>query len=313
MDATAYHPDLRSIARWLPKGVGVPWLVRLLRRLPMPSSGVPGGITVSERPIADGHPARVRIIRPGSDGPPRPAIVWIHGGGFVLGAARQDDATCARLAQRLDAVVVSVEYRLAPEHPFPTPLEDCFDAYELVLREAQALGIDPSRIIIAGQSAGAGLAAALALLLHDRQRPAPRLQLLIYPMLDDRTALRDVDGRQHRLWNAASNHFGWSSYLGQPPGGADVADIAAPARRQHLAGLPPAWIGVGTLDLFHDEDVAYATRLREAGVPTTLTVVDGAFHGFDAVVPNKPVSRRFFEAQVAAIEAAIHQAAPAPS
>jgi len=305
---TAYHPDLRSIAPWLPRGVGVPWLVRLLRRLPMPSTTLPAGITVSERPVADGHPARVRILRPDGVNPRRPAILWIHGGGFVIGAARQDDGMCARLARRLNAVVVSVEYRLAPDHPFPAPLEDCAAAWEFVLREANDLGVDPARIIVMGQSAGAGLAAGLTLLLHDRQRPPPLLQVLVYPMLDDRTTLRVVDGRHHRLWNAASNHYGWASYLGVVPGSPGVSDLAAPARRESLAGLPPAWIGVGTLDLFHDEDVEWARRLREAGVPTTLEVVDGAFHGFDAAAPTKPVSIRFFEAQVAAIQEALRQA-----
>lgn len=304
----AFHPDLRSLAPWLPRGVGVPWLVRLLRRLPIPSTRLPAGITVRESPIADGHPARVRVLRPAGDKARRPAILWIHGGGFVIGAAKQDDGVCARLAQRLDAVVVSVDYRLAPDHPFPTPLEDCAAAWEFVLREADALGINPAQIIVAGQSAGAGLAAGLCLLLHDRQRPPPLLQVLIYPMLDDRTTLRVIDGQHHRLWNAASNAFGWRAYLGVAPGSPGVSDHAAPARRENLAGLPPAWIGVGTLDLFHDEDVAYAARLREAGVPTTLEIVDGAFHGFDAAAPKKPVSVRFFDAQVAAIEEALRRA-----
>jgi MFS family permease len=130
------------------------------------------------------------------------------------------------------------------------------------------------------------------------------LQLLVYPMLDDRTALRDVDDRLHRLWDPASNRVGWSAYLGRAPGGDGVPDHAAPARRRDLAGLPPAWIGVGTADLFHDEDVTYAARLRDAGVPVTLDVVEGAFHAFDVVAPNTAVSRRFFDAQVAAIEGA---------
>jgi acetyl esterase/lipase len=300
----AFHPDLRG-ARWLPRGVGHPFLVWLMRRLPFPSIRLSPRLTLSERRVDDAGNVRVRIIKPRSDSAPRPALLWIHGGGYVLGSARQDDELCARFAERLDAVVVSVDYRLAPEHPYPTPLDDCFAAFEFLHRHASELGIDPARVVIGGQSAGGGLAAALTLLVYDRKRPAPALQLLVYPMLDDRTVLEKVDGRFHRMWNQKSNAYGWRSYLGRPPGSPEITDHAAPARRASLVGLPPAWIGVGTLDLFHDEDLAYAARLREAGVPTRVEIVEGAFHGFDAVMPKRPVSERFFDSQVAAIETSI--------
>ncbi len=304
---SGFHPDLRGAARLLPAGVGRPWLVRLMRRLPIPAARVPAGVVVDERAVADGHPARVRIYHRTADSGPRPVVLWIHGGGYVIGSARQDDGICLRLVEALDVVVVSVDYRLAPQHPYPTPLEDCFAAYDFVHREAAALGVDAARVVVAGQSAGGGLAAALALLIQDRRRPQPVLQLLVSPMLDDRTVLRAVDGRHHRLWDQSSNRFGWTSYLGRAPGGDDVADTAAPARRANLAGLPPAWIGVGTADLFHDEDLDYAARLRAAGVAVDVEVVAGAFHGFDAVLADKPVSRRFFDAQVQAIARALGQ------
>lgn len=299
-----FHPDLRAVARWLPRGVVRAWLIPLLQRLPAPSRPLPAGVTVTERPLAGRGGASVRIVGAPADGVARPAVLWIHGGGYVIGRAQTDDAHCARLAQRLGATVFSVDYRLAPGHPFPTPLDDCLAAYELLLGEAAALGVDPARVVIGGASAGGGLAAALVLRAHDRGLPPPALQLLVYPMLDDRTTLRDVDDRLHRLWNPASNRVGWSAYLGRAPGGDGVSDHAAPARRSDLAGLAPAWIGVGTADLFHDEDLAYAARLREAGVPVTLDVVEGAFHGFDVVAPRAPVSQRFFDAQIAAIERA---------
>jgi acetyl esterase/lipase len=298
-----FHPELQTIARFLPRGVGKPWLVRLLRRLPMPSRKLPDGISVTERQLQGA--VSVRVIGASPDGTKRPVILWIHGGGYIIGSAKQDDWVCARFAQRLNAIVVSVEYRLAPEHPFPAPLEDCFSAYEFILREAESLGVDPTKIIIAGQSAGGGLAAALALLLHDRGCAKPLLQLLVYPMLDDRTVLRPTNSKMFRLWDQASNKLGWSYYLGKEPGDPSVPDHAAPARREDFSGLPTAWLGVGTHDLFYEEDLLYVKKLREANVSVTLEVVEGAFHGFDAASPSAEVSERFFSSQIEAIERAL--------
>jgi acetyl esterase/lipase len=298
----AFHPDLR-LARWLPRGVvSSPSGMWLMRRLPLPSVKLPPTLTLNEFRIDVSGSVTAFIVSPRPDARARPALLWIHGGGYIFGSAKQDLALCARYAQRLDMVVVAVEYRLAPEHAYPTPLEDCFAAFEFMHREAFSLGIDPARIVVGGASAGGGLAAALALLAGDRRRPPPAMQLLVYPMLDDRTISASVERRFHRLWSRASNEFAWRSYLGEPPGGPDVPELAAPARRRDLTGSPPAWIGVGTLDLFHAEDCAYAARLRDSGVPTTLDIVEGAFHGFDAVLPDKPVSLGFFESQVRSIE-----------
>jgi acetyl esterase/lipase len=298
-----FHPELTRAARFLPAGVGRPWLVWLLQRLPVPSSRVPADLT--RETVALGT-ASVRVTRPAaSSSTARPVVLWIHGGGYVLGAASQDDGMCQRIARELDAVVVAVDYRLAPQHPFPAPLDDCFTAYEFVQREVARFGGDPARLIVAGQSAGGGLAAALTLQILDRRRPLPRLQVLVYPMLDDRTTLRDVDGAAHRLWDQPSNRFAWRAYLGRAPGGDDVVDHAAPARRIDLRGLPPTWIGVGTNDLFLDEDLEYARRLQNAGITTTVEVVEGAFHGFDAALPHTPVSQRFFASQIAAMREAV--------
>jgi acetyl esterase/lipase len=242
----------------------------------------------------------VRVHRPdGDDRGPRPALLWIHGGGYVMGTAAQDDALCRRFARELGIVVAAVDYRRAPEHPFPVPLHDCHDA--LVWLAARS-DIDATCVAVGGASAGGGLAAGLALLARERGEVDLAFQLLVYPMLDDRTALRtDVDERHVRVWNAASNRFGWRSYLGTEPGEAGVDPLAAAARHADLRGLPPAWIGVGSLDLFLDEDRAYATRLHEAGVPCDLEVVPGAFHGFDAVRPGAGVSRSFRNAQARAL------------
>ncbi|HWI44255.1 MAG TPA: alpha/beta hydrolase [Nocardioides sp.] len=244
----------------------------------------------------------VRIHRPAGLAGPLPALLWIHGGGFVFGAARQDDQRCAQLADDLGIIVAAVDYRLAPEHPFPAALEDCHDA--LVWLAAHP-DVDADRIAVGGASAGGGLAASLALLARERAVVSPAFQLLVYPMLDDRTASRpDPQPGVRRLWNHASNRFAWRAYLGGEPGSAAVSATAAPARCTDLADLPPAWIGVGTLDLFHDEDLDHARRLEAAGVPCALEVVDGAFHGFD-VLRKARVSREFLRAQSDALRAAL--------
>ena len=277
------HPELRRVARWLPRRVVYPWTVPVLRRLPDLPRPAPGGVEVLTLPGGAG----VRLYRPIGARGPTPGLVWIHGGGYVIGNAAQDDRLCRDWVERLGIVVASVEYRLAPEHPFPTPLEDCYQVLEWL---ARLPGVDPDRIAVGGASAGGGLAAALALLARDRGEVRPVLQLLSYPMLDDRTLDPALDDPGFRLWDTASNRFGWGSYLG----GADP-DAAVPARRENLAGLPPAWIGVGTLDLFHGEDLAYAARLVAAGVSCEVREVPGAFHGFDRIVTKAAVSQSYFD------------------
>jgi len=220
-----------------------------------------------------------------------------------MGSAAQDDAVCRHFAEELGIGVAAVEYRLAPEHPYPVPLHDCYDALAWLVGQRY---VDPTRVAVGGASAGAGLAAALALLAHERGDMPLAFQLLSYPMLDDRTANRtDIDESRLRLWNNKVNRFGWQSYTGHPPGSVDVAGLAAPARYGDLSGLPTAWIGVGTLDLFHEEDLAYASRLGQAGVKCELDVVTGAFHGFDSIRPKAGVSREFRTAQVRALRSAL--------
>lgn len=256
--------------------------------------GSPRGVQV----VAVDADVSVRVFRPASAPAATGAYLWMHGGGMVMGSAAQDDATCRHMADTLGLVVASVEYRLAPEHPFPTPLEDCYTALRWLAAQP---GIDPERIAIGGASAGGGLAAGLALLARERAQLRPALQVLLYPMLDDRTTQRtDVDEGPLRLWNPAANRFGWGAYLG-PAAGGEVSPLAAPARCDDLSGLPPAWIGVGTHDLFFDEDVAYAAKLREARVAVDLLEVPGAYHGFDAVEPTAAVSRAFMQAQIDAL------------
>ncbi|BBY33865.1 alpha/beta hydrolase [Mycolicibacter minnesotensis] len=293
MVSSGFHPDLRRTARFLPRGGVGPRLLPVLQAL----GGIQGRRTPADVEI-QGLPsgATVRIFRPPN--PPTgaaPALLWIHGGGYIIGTAAQDDRLCRRFSAELGATVVSVDYRLAPQQPYPAALEDCWAALTLL---AELPGVDAARVAIGGASAGGGLAAALAQLAVDRAQISPVLQLLVYPMLDDRSAALPAN-RSYRLWNPRSNLFGWTSYLG----GADP-QVAVPARRADLNGLAPAWIGVGTVDLFYDEDLDYAARLREAGVPCTVETVSGAFHGFDRLVPKAVVSQAFFASQCATLRGA---------
>jgi acetyl esterase/lipase len=238
----------------------------------------------------------VRLHRPVGVGEPAPALLWMHGGGYVLGTAKQDDGLCRRFSRALGITVASVNYRLAPEHPYPTALEDCYSALTWL---AGLPAVDRARVAIGGASAGGGLAATLALLARDRGDVTPTLQLLAYPMLDDRSGARPKNP-SYRMWSPKSNRFGWTAYLGD----ADP-QVAVPARRDDLSGVAPAWIGVGTNDLFHNEDLAYAERLTSAGVPCQVEVVPGAFHGFDQVMPKARVSQSFFANQCASLRTAL--------
>lgn len=306
---TAFHPDLRA-GRFIPPIWFGPTLIRLMRRIrPRPGPADPA-VTVEqlELPGPPGTaPVQVRLFRPSdAEAGPVPLLLWVHGGGLVSGAPEQDDRTSTAFARELGIAVAAVRYRLAPEHPGPAAVEDAYAALRGLHARADELGLDPGRVAVAGASAGGGVAAALAQLAHDRGEVEIAFQLLVYPMLDDRTVTRrDHDTRGVRVWTRRSNRFGWTSYLGGAPGRHDVAEYLVPARRDDLAGLPPAWIGVGDLDLFHDEDLAYAERLRAAGVPCEVHLVRGAFHGFDALFRGKPVSRAFLGTQVAALREAL--------
>jgi acetyl esterase/lipase len=240
--------------------------------------------------------ASARVLRP-AVGTPRAAVLWFHGGGLILGRPEQDDARCAELVRALGVAVVVPRYRLAPEHPFPAALDDGLAAWRWL---HDHLDLPRGAVAVGGESAGGGLAAALAQRLRDLGGPQPACQVLVYPMLDDRTAAdRGLDGGGHVLWNNHSNRTGWSAYLGGPPGAPTVPRYASPARRSDLGGLPPAWIGVGTLDLFLAEDRDYARRLTAAGVPCDLDEVPGAVHGFLGLAPGAPISRAATRAQVA--------------
>ena len=295
-DRTTLHPDLRAAPmpafpfhwRW-----ALPfwrWGTRFAR--PVPRSGVD---------VADHDEAGVpvRVYRPHAT-PSGGALLWLHGGGLIVGRPAMDDGRCVAWARDVGLVVVSVDYRLAPEHPFPAALDDALAAWKWLQGAAGALGVDPVRVAVGGGSAGGGLAASLAQRLRDEGGPPPAAQLLVYPMLDDRTAARrELDDAGYLVWTNRSNRAGWAAYLGREPGAPEVPAYAVAARRADLTGLPPAWIGVGALDLFLDEDRAYAERLTAAEVATEFVEVPGAPHGFDALAPDVPLARSFMARQTA--------------
>jgi acetyl esterase/lipase len=215
----------------------------------------------------------------------------IHGGGYVLGSPDMQHQRNAALANDLRCVVLSVDYRLAPETRAPGSVEDCYAALAWLQAQAAQRGIDPTRIAVLGESAGGGLAAALCLLARDRREWAIASQILIYPMLDDRTGREPAANRfaGEFLWPAPTNQFGWSALLGEA--GHAISPYAVPARVERLEGLPSTFIGVGALDLFVEEGLDYSRRLLRAGVPLELHVYEGAFHGFD-LAAEAEVSQR---------------------
>ncbi len=259
-------------------------------------------------PGAPGDPdVMVRVYTPAGSEGAAPGLYWIHGGGMVLGNVPMDDLNCKGWAAEFGCVVASVEYRLAPEHPHPAPIEDCYAGLKWFADNSESLGVDRDRIAIGGASAGGGLAAALALLARDRGEVNIAFQQLIYPMLDDRNITHASHYVQHpKVWNRAANIAGWSALLGKPAGADDVSPYASPARAEDLSGLPPAFIIVGELDLFVDEDIDYAMRLIQAGVPTELHVFPGAFHGSDLMVPMSETSQRWAKVRSAALRQALH-------
>ncbi|MCX4428669.1 alpha/beta hydrolase [Streptomyces mirabilis] len=220
-----------------------------------------------------------------------PAVVYFHGGGYFFGHIDHFDGTLARYVSASGVPMLSVEYRRAPEYPFPTPLEDGYAALRWLHEHAAELGVDPGRIGVMGDSAGGGLAAAVAILTRERGGPKIARQILIMPMLDDRTGAPD-DHLAPFIYNYGDLVTGWRTFLGDAVGGSDVPATAAPARLEDATGLPPAYIEVGQLDLFRDEDTAYATKLSRAGVPVEFHLHPGVPHEFDSLAFTSDVARR---------------------
>ncbi|MGD9812286.1 MAG: alpha/beta hydrolase [Sphingobium sp.] len=269
---------------------------RSARRQQTNASFAGPSVAIEDRfiPGYEGAPdVAARIYRPHNFSGPAPAMLWLHGGGYVMGDLDGEDLVCARMAHSTGAVVVSVDYRLAPEHPYPAPLHDCYAAYTWLLAESEALGVNRDWVILGGTSAGGGIAAGLCLFLRDRGELMPRLQVLAAPGIDDLTSERLNDARadappvgRNLLFNS------WHWYLGGDADRSIVPAYASAARANNLSGMPPTYISVGSLDPMLDEDFNYARRLIDHGVKVELHVYPGGCHGFESFAPMAALSQR---------------------
>lgn len=291
MDIERLHPELQKPYSKIPpiplhNPVFYFLISTVMKLVPNKIKPVPG-VIIEDRKISN---CSVRIYRPAAQASGAAAL-WMHGGGYIMGNTGLNDKECSALASELKLTVVSVDYRLAPKHPFPAALDDCLDAWNFMLSSAEELKIDPNRLAIIGQSAGGGLAASLVHRIADAGGTQPAAQVLWYPMLDDRTAANtSLDAINHKFFTNKTNRGAWRWYLNQEPGLDNTPKYSVPARREDLSGLPPAWLCVGELDLFYEEDNAYAKRLQNAGVRCDLYITPKAPHAFDAVAAQTSVS-----------------------
>ncbi|WP_432826848.1 alpha/beta hydrolase [Dactylosporangium sp. CA-092794] len=292
MARPARDPELSELLAEMPLNAELnPELLAQLRQYPSPPFAFAGERREVTVPAADGTPIPLTVFSPADPTPGAPCVYWMHGGGMVMGDRFAQIDIPLEWLERFGAVVVTVDYRLAPESGGTTLVDDCYRGLLWTAEHAAELGIDPARIVVAGASAGGGLAAGVTLLARDRGTPAVAAQVLIYPMLDhrnDTTSSRQFSGTPD-TWTREMNDFGWRSVLGGLDG-APVPGHVSPAVAEDLSGLPATYIDAGTAEVFRDEDVAYATRIWAAGGQAELHVWAGGFHGFDALYPQARLS-----------------------
>lgn len=311
-------PELRPAAQRIlsgpdefpaPEARNIPAMRELMKKwYGKPSADVP--YVERKIPGRNGAPdVRIYVIN-AKPGQSRPGFLHTHGGGFILGTAGGDLATLQGLATKLDAVIVTVDYRLAPETNYAGSIEDNYAGLKWMYDHADEIGLDRKRIAVGGESAGGGHAALLAITARDRGEVPVIFQSLVYPMLDDRTGTtRKVPPHVGAImWTPPQNRLGWQAFLAREPG-TDASPVAAvPARNPNVRGLPATWIGVGSIDLFVDEDIEYARRLVDAGVPTELLVIPGGYHGFDQIAGDTKISQAFNQSRVDALKRAFANA-----
>lgn len=300
------HPQLLPFRDQFPTleltGENLTQTRRELNRMTLETAAAVEGfehVDVEDRQIdgpSPGQSLRLRLYSTGEPEGLRPCLLWVHGGGYILGCPEMDEQLLCRKADELGCLVVAVDYRLAPEHPYPAALDDCDAALGWILENAGELGVDPSTLVLGGASAGGGLAAALALRARDQRPGAITFQCLIYPMLDHRTGTATESAKDYWLWGVKHNRFAWKAYLGSNDLTHGVSPFVSPAAAKRLEGLPPTYLCIGDQDLFYEEDIDYARRLGESGVAVELEVVPGAPHGFDklpAPISEQSLQRRF--------------------
>lgn len=289
-------PELRLILASLPE-IDLSKEFASMRNSQIPPRDKSPGVTIISRMIRGAESEILaKIYEPvNRSGMKLPAVFWMHGGGYVLGHPDIDDGLCERFVMDINCVVVSVDYRLAPEFPYPAAIEDCYAGLRWIADNAQELKVDTSRIAVAGASAGGGLTAALALLARDRGGPGIAFQMPLYPMIDNRnitSSSYEISEKNFpTVWNRKANQIAWSFYLGNSSPD-EIPPYATPARASDLAGLPPAYTCVGQLDPFRDETIQYITRLAQAGVPVEFHLYPGCFHGFDSISFNSEIGSK---------------------
>lgn len=303
-------PELRPALKFVPEQLSlitkesVPEARVVLNEMFKPTKTE--GVDVSKREIssAEGN-ITVYIYQPENSSPNKPGMLWIHGGGYILGNAYGNEFA-GDFAKQLNATIISVEYRLAPEHPFPAGQDDCYAALLWMVKNAKKLGIDTNKIVVGGDSAGAGMAAGLVLRNRDEKGPHIALQFLLYPMLDNLHATPSGSTEGYPVWDRQTSLNAWEMYLNGTPG-KNASPYASATRAKDLSGLPPTFITTGTVDLFRDEIIDYAQRLMAAGVPTQLAVFPGVYHAGQTFAPNATVSQRMIHTYINALKDALHQ------
>lgn len=305
--AAAIAPMAGAMADATPPAVGDVEARRALWEPIIAAAGtaqpIPADVKMSDQYATAEDGAQIQMRWYVKDGAaPGPAVLFFHGGGYIFGHIDHFDGPVARYVSASGVPMLSVEYRRAPEHPFPTPIEDAYAALRWLHEHAPELGVDPGRVGVMGDSAGGGMAAALSILARERGGPKIARQILIMPMLDDRTTTPDPHIAPYALWSNDDSATAWPALLGDAAGGPDVPATAAPARLEDASGLPPAYIEVGQLDVFRDEDTAYATKLSRAGVPVEFHLHPGVPHEFDSIAFDSDVARRAVADRVRALK-----------
>lgn len=308
------HPELREIFSVLPSAsISIDNLKSMREEMAKMASGMgaayPNVETIEKFvPGKEGDPdVRVLIHRPKNQDTVLPGLYYIHGGGFIAGTANDMARACERYVAEMNCVVVNVDYRLAPEHPYPAPIEDCYAGLKWFADTATELKVDVNRIVVTGGSAGGGLTAALSLLARDRRGPKIAFQLPMYPMIDDRCSTpSNSEITDQRVWNGISNRTAWDMYLGELKDAEDVPIYAAPARTEDYSNLPPTFICIGDLDPFRDETITYVQKLRQSGVPVEFHLYPGGFHAFEGYVPQANISQQLTSTYERALKEALH-------